>query len=396
MIIFFLFYTAYALANFYVFLKIKYTFYPATAGTVFLGLFLLLMTLSPTLIHLYNLRSSGTLARVFAYIGYMWVALITFFFSTGILFDLYNLIIKIGTFVLQKDLDRIVLSSTSTFFIPLFLSIAFNAYGYFEAKKLRVERLTVETSKLPVGINSHREGANKLTIAQISDLHLGIIVREATLDRVIKEIENAKPDLIVSTGDLLDAEVNHVDYLADRLKRIQAKLGKFAVTGNHEFFGGIVHSLKFLQEAGFRVLRGEAVTIQNLINIAGVDDPIIKSFKYSRTNLNERDILSPLPSNIFTLLLKHRPNTNKDTHGLFDLQLSGHTHKGQIFPINFVTTFLFHYHAGYTKLPKGSALYVSRGTGTAGPPVRFFSPPELTIIEVISEKESQMNTDIKK
>lgn len=376
MIIFFLFYTAYGLANFYVFLKIKYTFHPATPVNIFLGLFLLFMTISPFLIHLYSLRRGGTLSRVFAYIGYMWVALVAFFFSAGILFDLYNLIIRMSEFLLQEELSRIMLTPTSAFLIPLFLSVTFSAYGYFEAKKLRIERLTVKTSKLPDRIS-------KLTIAQISDLHLGIIVREKRLDRVIKEIEDAKPDLIVSTGDLLDAEVNHIDYLAERLKRVQARLGKFAVTGNHEFFGGIVHSIKFLQEAGFMVLRGEAVTLQNLINIAGVDDPTIKSFKYSRTNLNEREIISPLPSNLFTLLLKHRPCTNKDAIGLFDLQLSGHTHKGQIFPINLITTFLFHNHAGYKSLSKDSAIYVSRGTGTAGPPVRFFSPPEITIIEIL-------------
>jgi len=382
MIIFLFFYTAYALANFYVFLKIKYTFYPATPVSIFLGLFLLFITLSPFLIHLYSLRSQRTLSRVFAYIGYMWVALVAFFFTTGILFDLYNLIIYISEFLLQKDLSRIMVSSISTFFIPFFLSIVFSAYGYFEAKKLRVERLTVKTSKLP-------EGVNKLTIAQISDLHLGIFNREETLERVIGVIKDVKPDLIVSTGDLLDAEVNHVDYLADRLKRVQARLGKFAVIGNHEFFGGIVHSLKFMQEAGFRVLRGEAVTIQNLINIAGVDDPTIKSFKYSRTNLNEREILSTLPSNIFTLLLKHRPSTNKDALGLFDLQLSGHTHKGQIFPISLATRFIFHYHTGYLELPGGSAIYVSRGAGSAGPPVRFLSPPEIAIIEIVSAKETQ-------
>jgi hypothetical protein len=76
--------------------------------------------------------------------------------------------------------------------------------------------------------------------------------------------------------------------------------------------------------------------------------------------------------------------------GLFDLQLSGHTHKGQIFPINLITTVLFHHHAGYIKLPKGSAIYVSRGAGAAGPPIRFLSPPEIAIIEVVSVKESQL------
>jgi hypothetical protein len=378
-----LFYVAYVIANFYLFLKINFAFHPALLINLFLGLFLIFMSLSPMLIHLYSLRSHGTMARVFAYIGYIWVALITFFFSIGILFDIYGLIIRASEFLFLKDLDKLMPSVTSTFFIPLFLSIAFTIYGYFEAKNLRVEKLRIETSKLP-------EEVNKLTIVQISDLHLGLIVREKTLDRVIKKVEDANPDLIVSTGDLLDGEVNHVDYLAEKLKKVRARLGKFAVIGNHEVHAGIKHSLEFIREAGFTILRGEAMTVKNLINIAGVDDPTIKNLKYSKTNLNEREILSKLPSHIFTLLLKHRSDVDNNSLGLFDLQLSGHTHKGQIFPINLITTVLFHHHAGYIKLPKGSAIYVSRGAGAAGPPIRFLSPPEIAIIEVVSVKESQL------
>ncbi len=246
------------------------------------------------------------------------------------------------------------------------------------------------TSKLP-------EGINKLTIVQISDIHLGIIVREEMLDKVIKEIKNAKPDIIVSTGDLLDGEINHVDYLAEHLKRVPARLGKFAVTGNHEFFGGIKHALKFIEDAGFTILRGRGLTVQGVINIAGVDDSPGKNVRHDEKTKfeSEREILSKLPSNIFTLLLKHKPNVNKDALGLFDLQLSGHTHGGQIFPVHLAIGLFFPHYNGYRELSKGAALYVSRGAGTTGSPVRLLSPPELTVIEVVSAKSeiSEKNQD---
>ena len=94
-------------------------------------------------------------------------------------------------------------------------------------------------------------------------------------------------------------------------------------------------------------------------------------------------MLSGLPDGLFTLLLKHRSDVEKDSIGRFDLQLSGHTHSGQIFPMHLAVMFLFQHHTGFTKLPEGSAIYVSRGAGTAGPPVRFLSTPEITIIDIV-------------
>jgi hypothetical protein len=99
-------------------------------------------------------------------------------------------------------------------------------------------------------------------------------------------------------------------------------------------------------------------------------------------------VLSGLPTDKFTLILYHRPVIAKDSLGAFDLQLSGHTHKGQIFPFSLVTGLIFSMQAGYFNLPNNSALYVSRGTGTWGPPIRFLAPPEITLFDLISyEKE---------
>ncbi len=380
MIIFFLLYVIYLFQHFYLFLKINSFSQMSAGANTLLGLFLFFMTISPLLIHLYSLRGSTKSSRVFAYIGYLWMAIIFFFFPTALLFDFYNLLVRLSGSLLQQDLSGIILSPLSAFFLPLFISTVITIYGYFEAKNLQVERLNLKTSKLP-------EGIDRLTIAHISDLHLGLIVRENILDKVIREIETAKPDLIVSTGDLLDGEINHIDYLAERIEKVHARLGKFAAAGNHEFFAGLEHSLKFIENAGFIVLRGRGITVQGLINIAGVDDPVGKNMTPPKNIVSEsqKEILSKLPSGLFTLLLKHRPDIDKNALGLFDLQLSGHTHKGQMFPFNFVTKFFFHVHTGYTTLSNGSAIYVSRGAGTTCSPVRFLSPPEITIIELIKE-----------
>ncbi len=393
---FFVFYSIYGAVHFYAFFKIKSTFQPNTTSTIILSLILISLAASPHLIHLYSHRGPLIPARIAAYPVNIWMSLLFLFISISIPLEAYNLLIRFTGLMLKENLTGIMLAPLPLFFIPVLLSVAFNIYGYFEAKTLNVKRLTVETSKLPVGIDSNREQTSKLTIAHVSDLHLGIIHREKKLEKVLKEIEFVRPDLIVSTGDFLDGEIIKIDHLAEKLRKTPARLGKIAVTGNHEFYAGIKHSLKFMKEAGFTVLRGEGITIQNLINVAGVDDPTGKNKNFSETTASEREILSKLPSDIFTLLLKHRPRINKDSVGLFDLQLSGHAHKGQIFPFSLVTKLYFHVFAGHSKLPADSAIHVSGGAGTAGPPVRVFSPPEITIIEVVSKKAPQRNIDKRK
>jgi len=121
-----------------------------------------------------------------------------------------------------------------------------------------------------------------------------------------------------------------------------------------------------------------------LINIAGFDDAVV-SGKSPKTDDSVRQVLKSLPSDKFTLLLYHRPLIAKDTLGAFDLQLSGHTHKGQIFPFSLVTGLFFPMQAGYFLLPGHSALYASRGTGTWGPPIRFLSPPEITLFDIMPQ-----------
>ena len=138
------------------------------------------------------------------------------------------------------------------------------------------------------------------------------------------------------------------------------------------------------------MLRGEGLTVAGLINLAGVDDPARLSpglFK----EVTEKELLSGLPREKFTLLLKHRPDVDKDALGLFDLQISGHTHQGQIFPFRLITRLFFPYDGGSFQLPNHSLLHVSRGTGTWGPPIRFLAPPEVTVYELIHEDMAQKN-----
>jgi predicted MPP superfamily phosphohydrolase len=236
--------------------------------------------------------------------------------------------------------------------------------------------LTIRSHKVPAAYSP-------LKIVQISDVHLGLIVREGRLKRILKKVAAENPDVVVSTGDLVDGQVCELNGLAGLLNEIRPRYGKFAVTGNHEFYAGFDNAKCFTENAGFTLLRGESTSAAG-ITIAGVDDPAGRF--YGLKNISETELLSPLPRNKFVLLLKHRPLVDKKAVGLFDLQLSGHIHKGQIFPFTLLTALYYPLTSGRLDLPDKSVMYVSRGSGTWGPPVRFLAPPEVTAIELIREE----------
>lgn len=359
------FFLLYMSMHLYLFQKAKAAFTFGPLVSIPLVLFMAGMVFSPLTVRSLERYGLDSAARLTAYIGYTWMGVLFLFVSSSLPIDLCR----------QTILPRI--SPRVSFILPLLISISIAAYGYFEAWDIRTEKLTIKTQKIPKNVGRFR-------IVQISDVHLGLIVREERLNRILSEVKRTDPDLLVSTGDLVDGQIDNLSGLAELLCEINPVYGKFAVTGNHEFYAGLANSLDFTKKAGFKVLRGEGVSVAGIINVAGVDDPAGKQFGLF-TDVPEKGLLSKLPQGTFTLLLKHRPAVDKDARDLFDLQLSGHVHKGQIFPFTLFTWLFYPVRAGGMNVIHGSSLYVSRGSGTWGPPVRFLSPPEVTVIDIVSD-----------
>lgn len=362
----------YAGMHHYLFLKTNAAFVLGPFAGLALILFMAWMVFSPVIIYRLERHGLESAARLTAYIGYTWMGVVFLFVSASISMDIAAYCA--GLFLQTNPL---MISPRFSFFIPLFISISISSYGYFEALDIRTERVTIKTWKIP-------EKIGRLRIVQISDVHLGLIVREERLRRILNEVKRAEPDMLVSSGDLVDGQINNMTGLAELLSEINPRYGKFAVTGNHEFYAGLANSLDFTKKAGFRVLRGERVSVAGILDIAGVDDPAGKPFGLFK-DAPEKELLSTMNGKTFTLLLKHRPAVDKDARGLFDLQLSGHVHKGQIFPFTLITRLFYPPRAGKLNIIDGAPLYVSRGSGTWGPPIRFLSPPEVTVIDLVSD-----------
>jgi len=365
----------YSSLHLYIFIKMRNALSFGVGPGIVLGLLMAIMVSAPVLVRVFERQGFESSARLMAYVGYTWMGLTFLCFSFSFVIDLYRLFVYAGGLIFRTNLSHLGPSPQLAFGVPFLVTLVIAFYGYFEARHIRNDTLIIESPKIPMEVGT-------LTIVQISDVHLGLIVRHERLKRILEKVEKAKPDILVSTGDLVDGQIDSLEGLAELLKAIKPKYGKFAITGNHEFYAGLNQALDFTEKAGFQILRGETRTIAGLVNLAGVDDLTGEYFGLGK-GVSERKLLSELSRDKFTLLLKHRPVLNPEALGLFDLQLSAHTHRGQIFPFTLITRIFFHYTAGLVKLPQNAHLYTSRGSGTWGPPIRFMSPPEVTVIKLV-------------
>jgi predicted MPP superfamily phosphohydrolase len=368
------FFLVYGGVHVYTFLKVRGAvgFSGVSAGAF--AFFLLVMVLAPLFVSVAERRGLEELARLLAYTGYLWMGFLFFFFSASIAIDIYRVLLFASGWLLHRDTAFLALSNRSTFLIPLVWGMVATLYGYFEALDIRTEHAVIESRKIPKTLG-------KLTIVQVSDVHLGLIVRQERLRRILAKVTATAPDILVSTGDLVDGQINSLTGLAELFQEVKPRYGKYAVTGNHEIYAGLRQAIGFTERAGFRVLRGETVRVANCISLAGIDDPAARGNVASLSR--EHELLSSLSQDTFIVFLKHRPAVEKESMGLFDLQLSGHVHKGQLWPFNLVTYLFYPVKAGYSLYLRDSSLYVSRGSGTWGPPIRFLAPPEVTVIELV-------------
>jgi predicted MPP superfamily phosphohydrolase len=374
------FFLIYGLMHGYAFLKAKSALHFGSLTGILIGLFMLFMILAPLCIRVLEQRGYEDTAEALSWGAYLWLGFLFLFIVCAFIFDVWRILGIAAAWLTTKDFSAFMPGAKVVFFVPLVLSLTASAYGYFEALHIQTERIVIETDKLPTGMERFR-------ICQISDVHLGLIVRDERLASMLDLVKRENPDLFVSTGDLVDGQIDRISLLAGPLRDIRPAYGKFAVTGNHEFFAGLDRALAFTRDAGFDVLRGEAREIGGFLLVAGVDDPSGRGFGLRGGENGEVELLASLPRDRFILFLKHRPTVEETARGLFDLQLSGHTHRGQIFPFNWVVRLYFPMGSGLHDLGN-SRLYVSRGSGTWGPPVRFLSPPEVTVIDLVRSKSA--------
>jgi predicted MPP superfamily phosphohydrolase len=375
-----LYFCIYGSAHLYALIKLRRAYYWHGASYLFLFTLLVFLMFAPIQARILEAQDHLALAIASAWIGYTWMGFLFFAICLSLPLDGYHLLMGLGQRLTQKDWAHLMLSRRQCVGFATLAALGIMAYGAFEAYHLRIEKIALTTTKLPAKVQSIR-------IVQISDLHLGLMYYPGRIEPVLNAIETLKPDVLVSTGDLVDGDTASAASLAAQLHALKAPLGKFAVTGNHEFYMGLERSQPFIEKAGFQLLRNQSVKAGRHLAIAGVDDPAGDA----AVDLSEAKLGAATSPKRFSILLKHRPTLSHTGPIGFDLQLSGHTHQGQIFPFNLLVALSYPLHCGLHRLegPNPANLYVSRGAGTWGPPIRLLAPPEITVIDLIPGGKAQ-------
>lgn len=253
--------------------------------------------------------------------------------------------------------------------LAIFIALVLTAVSVSRAfKEPEIKELTVATQT---------PGTDGIKIVHVSDTHFGETVTPSRAAKLTKQINALEPDLIVFTGDIFEDTGRYTQLFVENVKEMKAKLGKYGVTGNHEYYGGVMKNMDLFREAGITPLQNKTVQAGK-INIVGVND--ILSSGISPQYFEEIIRAGTVANNNYNLLLSHTPlYLEEASHNKIDLMLSGHTHNGQIWPFKYLTGLRFKNLYGLYK--KGSTnLYVTSGTFYWGPALRLGTKNELPVI----------------
>ena len=309
-------------------------------------------------------------------IGAFWFAFLVYFILLLVGLDIIRVFESFFHFLPKFIYQNYELTKQITAVIIVVIASAIVILGNINKKNIKI---TFVDLSIPKGSSK----LNELNIVMASDLHLSPYDGESHLKKIVEKINSLNPDIILFTGDVVDdkAEVLINRKIGESFRKLKSKYGIYAINGNHEFINGVEPCVKYMEEYGFKVLRDEYTLVDSSFYLVGREDGAIRSFTgKNRKSLEE--IISPISNHFPKILLDHTPVKleQAEKNGI-DLQLSGHTHHGQIWPGNIITNMIYEVSRGYKK--KGNThYYVSSGAGTWGPPVRTGSRSEIVNIKV--------------
>lgn len=308
-------------------------------------------------------------SKTIVYVGSLWLGAMLYFFLIIVLLDFVRLINHFLPFIhhLSQDYAKAKLTA---FYLSIGIVAIILIAGHLNALHPRVRRYNIHISK--------QTNIGQLKAVAATDIHLGTIVGRNRFCNIVKKINELGPDIVLFGGDIVDEDLGAVikENLGEALTRIKTRYGIYAITGNHEYIGGVEAAVKYMEDHNVRVLRDEVYELNESIYLVGREDYSINRF----TNA-ERKPLSEILQNVDkarpVLLMDHQPfNLEQAIENGIDFQLSGHTHHGQLWPFNYITQAIYEISWGYQKI-KNTHFYVSCGVGTWGPPVRLGNRPEI-------------------
>ena len=318
-------------------------------------------------------RMSPTLSgKIVTYVGSFWLVTLLYLFLLILSIDIVRLFDHWFHFI-PVVWKNTFLSGKWLFVEVGAIALLVVLAGHINAINPRIERITLPIDKAG---SSKKE----IKIALVTDIHMGFIIGNHRVSKLVNQINSLNPDLVLFGGDLVDHNPLPVikDDMGANFLRLNPPLGKYAITGNHEFIGHPEVSINYLSKFGITYLRDTIVNVDNLLLLAGRDDKDKQRFEGKpRKTLSQ--IMNGTHTDLPLILMDHQPvdYVNAEKAGA-DLMVSGHTHKGQIWPFGYITSKVYELDWGLLKRNK-TWFYVSSGYGTWGPPVRLGNRPEIVL-----------------
>lgn len=368
--------TIYSLINFYIF---RHAVLALPSQTKYTGLFtamFIFLAGSYIVGRILERVWQSWISDMFTWVGAFWLAAMLYFFLIVVVVDIISLLgwmlPFLPSFLIHPTAElKSIYLYTSVGIVGLLLVI-----GHINAINPRIRTIEINTGKKAVG-------KKEVTIAMASDIHLGTIIGPRRVGKLVNTINGLKPDMVLFAGDVVDEDLKPVirQNLGESLRKISAPLGVYAITGNHEYIGGAEAACKYLEEHGITMLRDKVVNIKGMFYLAGREDRSINSFA-GKQRMTLEALLSGLDRERPIVLMDHQPfQLHEAEKQNVTLQLSGHTHYGQLWPLNYIIDAIYEIGMGEKQIGN-THFYVSPGYGTWGPPVRIGHRPEIAFIRL--------------
>jgi len=373
------FFSIYGVVNYYIFIRGSQALSLASPYRLYYAIIFIVVSLSFIIGRTLENYWLTPLSKTFVWIGSLWLAAMLYFILWILLLDILRSLnhfipffpgIITGNYALVKQiLGGVIILSVGTIIV----------IGHFNAIDPKIEKLHLKIQKKSQGMKS-------VNIVVASDIHLGSIVGKNRFDKIVAMINGLNPDIVLLPGDIVDEDLAPVikDNLGESLRNVKPRFGVYAVTGNHEYIGGVEKACRYLEENGVKVLRDQTILVNHTLYLVGREDRSLSQFG-GKTRKSLDELMSKVDSTVPVILMDHQPFRLEEAkqHNV-DLQLSGHTHHGQLWPLNFITRAVYEISWGYRR-DGNTNYYVSCGVGTWGPPVRTGNRPE--IVNIIMDFE---------
>ncbi len=321
-------------------------------------------------------RGEPTLiARIVTHIGSVWLAVFLYLLLFTIAVDFLNLLNN-WLKIIDKPLSSVLTNGQMIFIAGWMFALSIAGAGWLNARYPTLKHVDIV-------VNKKVPGRDELTVVLGTDLHIGAMIGKKRIHEMVQKINSQSPDIVLFAGDLVDHNPRFVKAanIGPEFLSIQAPLGVFAVAGNHEFIGHAETSIEYLQQFGITYIRDTSVFVENTLTIIGRDDRERRQFDgVSRKSLDS--VVHITYPELPVILMDHQPVEYAQVADYpVDLMVSGHTHKGQLWPFGYITSLI--YENDFGLMQKGSTwFYTSSGYGTWGPPIRTGNRPELVVFHI--------------